>query len=225
MAVGEFHRYAAHNLGAAARHFRLAKLQAVGKVDARAMGRAGHWILERLQLRLDVIRDPQSGRPAFDVDADVDGGEHGFENGRAHGPVNTQHGRALVRMLALKDTHERIALSRVGALVDDYLHGAVALMNGARPRIERDRVEAVQPEVAEMTLVDPPPGDRPAGAVRGQSHELARASVIAVAVREMRPLDAPIDCRHGLLPVLFYLCGLMCMTHQTRAFHASGHYS
>ena len=227
MAIGEFHRYAAQNLGPAVRHFRLAKLQAVGKVDACAMSRAGHGIPERLQIGFDIVRNPQFCRSAFNVDGHVDGLEQGLENGRAHGPVNAQHGCAFVRVLALKNTHERLTLSRIGTLIDNNLHGAVSLMNSARPRIKRHRVEAVQPDVAEMALVDPPPGDRLAGAVCGQSHKLTRAPVIAVTVREMRPLDAPIDCRHDPdpLPVAHYDHGLICIFDQTSGFPTSGHYS
>jgi hypothetical protein len=149
---------------------------------------------------LDHARHREPRGPALDVDLELDRLEARLMVDGAHRAVDLQHDRARLRLLALEDRRQRLALRRVGAHVDHRQHAAVALVNGAGPRPDVDRAEAVQARRAEMALLDLPGGDRDARAVGGQRVELAGAAVGAVAVDDMRALDAPMDLGHDPLP-------------------------
>ena len=81
-----------------------------------------------------------------------------------------------------ENADERAPLIGVGPLVDQGLHLAAALEDRARPGIEQDGLEALQPHVAEVALVDAQDLEPAAIALRRAQLELARAAVIAVYV-------------------------------------------
>jgi hypothetical protein len=69
-------------------------------------------------------------------------------------------------------------------------------MYGARPSIGVDGSESIEPDIAEMALIDPPTDDRTAIAVGRQRIELTRATEIAIAVGDVWTFDFPTWHRH-----------------------------
>ena len=58
--------------------------------------------------------------------------------------------RALRGLFAVQDLRQRFALCRVGALIDDGLHLALAFEYGTGPRVEDAAREPIESHVAEM---------------------------------------------------------------------------
>ena len=94
-------------------------------------------------------------------------------------------------MFARKDRQERRALRLIGSFVNDHKGLAAALMDRTGPPEGPDDMEAVEFYVAEVSFFDLVGGDRLAIAVGGQSVELARAAISAVAVHQLIRLDFP----------------------------------
>ena len=90
---------------------------------------------------------------------------------------------------------------RIGPFVDDPQDLAVTFVDGAWLGPEHGRFETIQPDVAEVALVDAQRDDRPAIASRGQGIELTGASPVAVAGGELRSLYHPVDVGHGISPI------------------------
>jgi hypothetical protein len=61
---------------------------------------------------------------------------------------------------------------------------------------EESASESIEPNVAEMTLVDLPGGCGFTEAVRRQRVELTRTTIGAIAIREFVGAHAPFDRRH-----------------------------
>src|SRR5262249_36485675 len=100
------------------------------------------------------------------------------------------------------DLEQRVALRGIGALVDDELQGAVALVHRTGPAGHHHHPQPVEPHGAEMPLLDLV-GDRGAAIPVGrQGVELTRTTIIAVAVGEFRRLDPPIGLSHRASLVL-----------------------
>jgi len=63
-------------------------------------------------------------------------------------------------LLARHDLDKRVTLPRIRLVLDHQLNGAVAPVDGPRKVNKECAVEAVEPHVAEMPLMDPPGGRR-----------------------------------------------------------------
>src|SRR5262249_28368839 len=108
-------------------------------------------------------------------------------------------------VLAGQDVEQSLALRFVGALVEDRLEDALAVMDRSREIKGRGDRQVVEADILAMTPVDLE-GDRTgAGAVGWVGHRFARAAVIATAIFDVSALDLPILARHHLFPaqVLF----------------------
>ena len=90
----------------------------------------GHRIADRLADCLDDPGDPETPAPGLDIDLELDRPEQRLQLRRAHSRVHPPHGGHLVRLLAGQDVYQGIALSSIGALIDDDLHRAVTFMHG-----------------------------------------------------------------------------------------------
>src|SRR5262249_23484162 len=114
---------------------------------------------------------------------------------------------------------ERFALTRIGPVADDELHRAVPRMDGAGPVNEDGRVQTIEPDIAEMTLVDPVADRALAKAGCRQRVELAGAAVSAVAVEELVGAHAPFDHRHNRPPLVRKI-PVMVLPTRLRGRHA-----
>jgi hypothetical protein len=132
---------------------------------------------------------------SLDLDLEPDRLEHRRVHGARHRMKHPPVGGAFPRLSAMENGDQSLALRGVGALVDDRLHLAVALVNRTRPRVEQGDAQPVQCYVAEMPLLDPHDLEAAAVAVGRQGFELARTAVVAVAAAELDALDVPVD--HG----------------------------
>ena len=100
--------------------------------------------------------------------------------------------------LAGEDREDGGALPLVGALVDDCLRFAVAVMDRARPGEQRRPMQSVEPDLAEMPLVDAHRHRRAAVAPAREGVELTGAAPVTTAGAQFRSLDAPVDVSHRL---------------------------
>jgi hypothetical protein len=89
----------------------------------------------------------------------------------------------------MQDLAQGLALSHIGAFIDDRLHAAVALRDFAGPFDGHDPIEAAEFRVVEIAFLDMPDSDRLAEAIRGPRIKLARTPPRAVAVRELGATD------------------------------------
>src|SRR5262249_7506875 len=87
-------------------------------------------------------------------------------------------------------------LVRVGTLVDQDLHGAVAFVDGARPFANPDRAQAIETGCTEVPLLDINTRHAHAVALRGPGVELTRTAIGAIAVDELASPDLPFDVSH-----------------------------
>ena len=113
-----------------------------------------------------------------------------------HRRVHPPHRRHFVRFLTRHDSHQRIALFGVRALVDDELHRAVAEVNRTRPLVNRRAAQAVKLHVAKMPRLDLIAHRSFAPAVRWQPVELAGTAVRTIAIAEFLALNRPFDGWH-----------------------------
>jgi hypothetical protein len=75
-----------------------------------------------------------------------------------------------------------------------------AFVYGAGPGKNTGHSQSVQSSVAVVALRNFDPGDGMAVAVRRTAIELARTSIVAIAVNELAPFDAPANVGHVGLP-------------------------
>ena len=92
----------------------------------------------------------------------------------------------------MRDRFDRAALRSVRTIVDDHLHGPVALVNGPRPRDEDAPAKAVKRHIAESSLVHLHEDGGLAIAVRRKAAELTRATALAAAVDNLGSLHGPL---------------------------------
>src|SRR5438132_2986741 len=103
-------------------------------------------------------------------------------------------------MLAGHDVEKRFALFRRGALVDDRLQLAVALMqcpgemNGPREN------QTIEFGLLEMSLGDPHADHALAITLRRQGIEVARAAKCAIAILDPFAFETPVGFSHGRPP-------------------------
>src|SRR6266536_5481760 len=109
--------------------------------------------------------------------------------------------RAFSGVLARHDGEKRFALLRCGALVDDGLQLAVALMQ--RPgEIHGSREnQAVELGALKVSLGDPHPHHTLAITLGRQGIEIARTAKRAIAVLDPFAFETPVRCSHGTPPV------------------------
>src|SRR4029077_5045164 len=172
-------------------HFRDPVFEAVREIDAGSMLRPRHRIADRLSRPFGTPRDAHAARALLPAPLEGNGLVQRLQLVRCHGAVHPPHRGHILGVLALNYFPQRLALLGVGALVDDYLHCAIALMNCTRPAHDQSGAKAIQTDISIMALVDLIPHDRPAIAVRGQRIELSWAAIRAVAVGELAPFYLP----------------------------------
>jgi hypothetical protein len=117
----------------------------------------------------------------IDVAREIDRGEDRIVDLVERGREHVEDGCSGIGVLARDDRQYRFALRRRGARVDDGLRFAFALVNGPRPGDEHGELQAVELDVAEVSLVDACAHRCAAMALRGQRVELARTTDVAVA--------------------------------------------
>src|ERR1700722_2807093 len=195
LAVGilQVKRDRAAGLADAAGDLGLSELEALRKIDAHAMLGPGHRVADRFASRDDEARnlDPRASR--IDVHVETYRVELRRMLGRAHGAKHPPHRGHVLGFLPRQDLHQRIALAGIRALIDDELHATVALMHRGRPVIGGHSPQTIQPDIAEMSLVDMIACDRFAEALVRQRVELAGTGIDTIAVGEFGTLDFPFD--------------------------------
>ena len=109
--------------------------------------------------------------------------------------IDREHGRERVSVLTGHDPEQRVALLLVGALSTNAMRLAIAFVDRPRPFEYRRDLEAVEPGIAMMALVDLDAGDGVAMAFVGQRVELAIAAIFAGAIDQLATLEFPMG--HG----------------------------
>src|SRR3954468_24464971 len=146
-------------------------LDPVGNVDPHPMLLTGRGAHDRSPARLKHTRDHDPRSTPLDVDLELNRPEQRrgkpFRNGVEHPPVRL----GLFGLATMANRDQGFALTLVGALIDDGLHRATTLKDGAWPGIEQGKVEAVQRHITEVALVDPHHLKAAAMAVRGPALE------------------------------------------------------
>src|SRR5215472_3864048 len=129
-------------------------------------------------------------------------------------------GLCLLGLAAAEHGRERLALRRVGALVDDHLHRAVALVDRAGPGVEDGKAEAVERNLTKMAALNPAGLEAAAIAAAWALLELAGTAVVAIAVAEGDGLNAPVD--HGPGPPLRWTGGRSATRRRIEARRGGG---
>ncbi len=160
------------------------------------MLRASDGVLQRFHVGFQHTRDTDAGRTLLHIQFQLDEIEQGIVVIRTHGAVDLQHGRSGIRPLALHNGGESLALRAVSALVDNGLHGAVAVVDGAGPTVQIDRKQTIQPRIPEMPFVYAPGNGRLARTVGRERYILARATIRAIAIDDVWSLDTPSRVGH-----------------------------
>jgi hypothetical protein len=144
----------------------------------------------------DVRHDNPSGS-TLDVRFELEGCVERGMDGARHHPIDPPVGRPFVRLTTIEDGSEGVSLPGIRPLVDDGLTLAVALVDRSREGVEERSAEAIECRVSEVTLIDPNNGKAAAVSVCGpECLELARTSVIAVAIAELDSFDVPVNLCH-----------------------------
>ena len=99
----------------------------------------------------------------------------------------SQRGRVLTR----HDAQKGVALGVVSPLIDEGDCLAIAFVDGSGPFEDCSDLEAIEPGIAVMPLVDLDSCDRVAIALVGQRVELAVAAIFAAAVDELATAKFP----------------------------------
>src|SRR5262245_31177960 len=199
VAVLELQRDRAGRRRPAAPDLVLCELEPVRQHDADAVLGAGHGVADRLAAAAGKAHGFACRRPLVLVDVDADLRIDRIEDGLAHGGIDGEERRHLLRLLAGHDAEQTAPLRLVRPLVDDRLHLAVPLVDRAGPGAGEGHVQPIELGAAEMPAVDAEEADRLAEAVGRQGIELARAGIAAIAVAELHGVDFPVD--HRTLPV------------------------
>ena len=148
-------------------------------------------------------RRRRSGRVRSSFGLELDRLEERLVEFLGHGRTDAEDRGERLGLLAAEDFQERLALLGRGALVDDDLGLAMALMD------RRPATRTMPAIFSPSSRMSPkwPSSMRIATAarqlpLRGQGVELAGTAPVAVAGGDLRALDAPIDMRHGDPPRL-----------------------
>ena len=153
-------------------------LEAFGHHDADAMGRTRDRVLDRLDIGFkNALRD-EPRHPSVLVEGELERCKDRIVD-RGHDQAEDVKQRALRRMLAGHDIEQRLALLGRGALVDDGLHLAVALMKGAGKIHGYRKYQPIELGALEVSLGDLHP-DQPlqvpwvGGALKSQGQPKAQ---------------------------------------------------
>src|SRR5205823_6540984 len=127
------------------------------------------------------------------VEFNIDVRDDGYEDPLAHGGVDPKECLRLLGLLSRQDGEQGRALRIVGAPVEDWLHLAAALMDRGRPGDGKSHVQPIELRLAKMAAVNSQENDGMAIAMAGQSVELTRTAIAAVAIREIHAMNFPIN--------------------------------
>ena len=158
------------------------ELNSIRNVDSHPVLLAGRRAHNRSPARLQHTRDDDPRSPPLDVHLKLNRPEQCWMNRARHGVKHPPVRLGLFGLAPMDNRDQGFTLTLVGALIDNGLHRATTLKDGARPGIEQGKVEAVQRNITEVALVDPHHLEAAAVALRGPALELTGAAVVAVAV-------------------------------------------
>src|SRR5262245_5899800 len=114
-----------------------------------------------------------------------------------HGCNDIENRCEWLGFLPTQNLQQCFSLLLIGALIDDRQCLAMALMDRTRPSKDCGSLDAVQPDIAEMALIDSQGDDCAAITSREYGIELTGASPVTIAGGELGPLDHPVDVGHG----------------------------
>jgi hypothetical protein len=110
-------------------------------------------------------------------------------------------GRRLASFFTIHDGSKGASLLVIRSLIDDSLTLAVALINWPRPAVEESCAEAIERDISKVPLIDANGREAATVSVRGtKGLELARTSVVAIAIADLDSFDIPVNLCHGPTP-------------------------
>ena len=135
-------------------------------------------------------------------------------NGARHRRIYPPVGRPLASFFAIHDGSKSVSLLVVRPLIDDGLTLAVALVNRPRPAIEESCAEAIERDISKVSLIDAYGREAATVSVRGtRGLELARTSVIAIAIADLHSFDVPVNQCHGVLRQSDYPVNMVLLSY------------
>jgi len=162
-----------------------------------ALGRSmRYWIEDWLAPRLDHPRHVEPSAAAADIDFEIDCSEDRRVQFLCHRRQYLKKSCAWGRILTAEDAKECLALCGCGTLIDCHDALPVTLVKGAGKEEGRCGFQPVKLGVAVIAFVNNKTHYCLAVAVSWQCIELAGASIIAIAVGELAPLNHPLRVGH-----------------------------
>ena len=138
----------------AARIFGFRILKSMRKHDLGAMLLARNRISYWFGVDVDNSGDREAASPLLLVKLELYWFEHWLVKGLNHCGNDAEHRRKWFGLLPAQDFQQGFSLLLIGSLIDDPQGLAMPLVDGTRPGTHGCGLEAVQPDVAEMALID-----------------------------------------------------------------------
>jgi hypothetical protein len=89
----------------------------------------------------------------------------------------------------------------IRSLIDDGLNLAISFVDGSRPSVDDGSTKAIKSDISKIALVDLDGREAAAMSIRRLERlELARTTVVAVAVTELYSFYVPINLGQCVLP-------------------------
>src|SRR6516225_9405251 len=170
-----------------------AEFKTLRKIDPDTMFGTGYGIADRFTDRPHQAGDFKPGSARVDINLKVDRTIQRVVLGRTHGAEDPPHRGHVLGFLSGQDLREGIALTRIGALIDNDLHHPVTLVDCAGPPPHDGRAQTIQTHISKITLMNLITRHRLAEALVRQRVELAATAISAVAVGKLGALDLPRD--------------------------------
>jgi len=153
----------------------------------------GHGIADRFTYRPHETGDFEPGSARVDINIKVDRMKQWLVFGRTHGAEDPPHRGHVLGFLSGQDLREGIALTCIGALVDDDLHHPVTLMDRAGPPPHSGGAQTIETDISKVTLLNLISRHCLAESLVRQRVELAATAISTVAVGKLGALDLPFN--------------------------------
>jgi len=180
-------------------NFSFAVLESFGHDDLDAMLRAGHRVLDRLNIALQDSRDRQLCPSLRFIELKLDRCEDRIEHLR-HDQTDDVEDCPVRGVLTGDDLEQGVPLLGSRPLIYDRLNCSIAFMKRSGEIHRDEKLDAIELDASEVALRDVHSKQALAPSLGWTGIEIARATVIAAAALEPVAFETPIGVWHSVLP-------------------------